>query len=390
MIIKHRKKILLEVKTVAELELFLIQNNIYKFFRKFQNEFIDSIGKSITNTEYLNYKQIKPWLKSILKYPESIYQKKFLYCMGWSHDEVVDFIIKKQKKNSLVLSHKKQKNPEQYYNKTTTRIEYWIDKGFDLETSKSLLSKRQSTFSLDKCIQRYGIEKGEEIFKNRQKKWINSLKEKTNYDSIQSKKNSYDYVNSSSIDLVSRTSFLEKTKKIILEGLVFDNINSFIDFVISTIDIKRYSDIQPYICSKIIQNKYNVSKNIIRDVFYSKTFYTLAKQTYGVPVYHKGNRFKSIKEYEIAIFLEENKVDYVYENYYPNKKYKFDFFIPKHEIYIEYYGMLDGKNINNLNSIQKFYLDKMEKKNVYCEKENLKLIHDINFKELINKLKQII
>jgi hypothetical protein len=52
--------------------------------------------------------------------------------------------------------------------------------------------------------------------------------------------------------------------------------------------------------------------------------------------------------------------------------------------------MLDGKNINNLNSIQKFYLDKMEKKNVYCEKENLKLIHDINFKELINKLKQII
>jgi hypothetical protein len=390
MIIKHRKKILLEINTVSDLESFLIQNNIYKFFRGFQNEFIDVIGKKITDTEYLNYKQIKPWVKSVLNYPESVYQENFLYCMGWPQNEITEFITQKQKNNSLILSDKKQKNPEQYYTKTPTRIEYWIDKGFDLETSKKLLSERQSTFSFEKCVKIHGIEKGEEIFKNRQKKWISTLKEKIDYESIQNKKNSYDYNNNSFKDLISRTSFLKKTKKIILEGLLFDNINSFIDFVICSIDIKRYSDMQPYICSKIIQNKYEVSKDTIRDIFYSKTFYTLTKQTYGVSVYHNGNRFKSIKEYELAIFLEENKVDYVYENYYPNKKYKFDFFLPKYKIYVEYYGMLDGKNLDKLNTIQKFYLDKMEKKNIYCEKENLKLIHNINFNQLINELKQTI
>jgi hypothetical protein len=52
--------------------------------------------------------------------------------------------------------------------------------------------------------------------------------------------------------------------------------------------------------------------------------------------------------------------------------------------------MLDGKNLDKLNPIQKFYLDKMEKKNIYCEKENLKLIHNINFNQLINELKQTI
>ena len=390
MIIKHRKKILTEINTVNELELFLIENKFYKFFRKFQKEFVDIINEHIENTVFLNYKQIKPWLKSILKYPESIYQKNFLYCMGWEMDEIVLFINQKQKNNSSILSDKKQKNPNQYYSKTPTRIEYWLDKGFDLITAKSKVSERQSTFSLKKCIEKYGKTEGNKIFESRQIKWINSLKENIDYNLIQSKKNSYDYVKYSSFELISRSSFTEITKDIILNAIKYENINHFVDFVIKSIDIKRYSDIQPYICSKIIQQKYNITKDKIRDIFYSKTFYTLSKQTYGVPVYHNNIRFKSIKEYEIAIFFEENNIDYIYENYYPNKKYKFDFFLPKYDTYVEYYGMLDGKNFEKLNSIQEFYLNKMEKKNLYCQEEKIKLIHNTNFNELIKTLKQII
>lgn len=390
MIIKHRKKILSEINNVSDLEFFLIQNCVYKFFKKIHSEFVDSINTSIINTETLNYKQIKPWLKSILKYPDSVYQRNFLYCMGWDDNEIEDFIIQKQKNNSAILSQKKKINPEKYYNTTPTRIEYWLKKGFDLETSKKKLTERQTTFSLEKCIQKHGKTKGEKIFKERQKKWISTLQSKINYLENQSKKNSYKYEKYSSEKLINRSSFLDSTKKIILDGLKFENIQSFVDFIVKSVDIKRYSDIQPYITSKIIHKHYNVSKKEIRNFFYIKTFYTLAKQTYGVPVYHNKIRFKSIKEYEIALFLEKNEIDYVYENYYPNKKFKFDFFLPRYKIYIEYYGMLDGKNPSNLNQIQTEYFTKMEKKNFYCKQENIELIQDVNFNNLIRKIKQII
>lgn len=57
-----------------------------------------------------------------------------------------------------------------------TQLEYWIQKtGGDIETAKRLLSERQCTFSKDKCIERYGYEKGLEMWEIRQKKWKKSL-----------------------------------------------------------------------------------------------------------------------------------------------------------------------------------------------------------------------
>ena len=52
--------------------------------------------------------------------------------------------------------------------------------------------------------------------------------------------------------------------------------------------------------------------------------------------------------------------------------------------------MLENKNYNNLNEIQTHYKNKMELKNSYCDKNNLSLVCNTNFKKLIETLNNIL
>ena len=60
------------------------------------------------------------------------------------------------------------------------RLDYWLDKGYSEDDAKEKLKKRQSTFTLDICIEKYGEEKGKEIYDNRQQRWQKSLLENGN------------------------------------------------------------------------------------------------------------------------------------------------------------------------------------------------------------------
>jgi len=62
----------------------------------------------------------------------------------------------------------------------TNRLDYWYNKGFCEEDAKQKLKGRQLTFTLEICIDKYGEEKGKEIFTNRQEKWQKSLNENGN------------------------------------------------------------------------------------------------------------------------------------------------------------------------------------------------------------------
>jgi hypothetical protein len=58
--------------------------------------------------------------------------------------------------------------------------EYWMNKGFTKEESQKIISKKQSTFSLEKCIEKYGEIEGKKRWLDRQEKWIKNYR-KTNY-----------------------------------------------------------------------------------------------------------------------------------------------------------------------------------------------------------------
>jgi hypothetical protein len=61
----------------------------------------------------------------------------------------------------------------------TGNIEYWIKKGFDEEEAKLKVIERQSTFSKEICIKKYGEIEGLEKWQERQDKWLQSYNDKT-------------------------------------------------------------------------------------------------------------------------------------------------------------------------------------------------------------------
>jgi len=72
-------------------------------------------------------------------------------------------------------------------NTYTTTIEYWLKKtNGNLQEAQKLLKERQTTFSLEKCIEKHGLENGTKIWSKRQQKWCNSYK-KQNYSKISQK-----------------------------------------------------------------------------------------------------------------------------------------------------------------------------------------------------------
>jgi hypothetical protein len=77
-------------------------------------------------------------------------------------------------------SIKKKSNPEKYKDTYTTNIEYYLKRGFDKEESEKLLKERQTTFSLEICVEKYGEIDGKKIWINRQEKWQKSLSDNGN------------------------------------------------------------------------------------------------------------------------------------------------------------------------------------------------------------------
>lgn len=64
-------------------------------------------------------------------------------------------------------------------NNNHLRLDYYISRGYSEEEAGRLLHDRQRTFTLDKCIKKYGQELGKKVFADRQEKWQNTLKSKS-------------------------------------------------------------------------------------------------------------------------------------------------------------------------------------------------------------------
>ena len=95
--------------------------------------------------------------------------------------EVMDEIHKK-------TFTKFKENKDKYSYKQPTRIEYWLNKGFTQEEAIEKLTERQTTFSKDICIDKYGYEEGTKIWKERQYRWIKTLDSKSDEEKIEIKR----------------------------------------------------------------------------------------------------------------------------------------------------------------------------------------------------------
>ena len=75
----------------------------------------------------------------------------------------------------MLNEHIKLVNSRLTPDKICTKIEYWIAKGYTEEQAREKILERQRTFTLEKCIKKYGEEEGRKRFEDRQAKWRKSL-----------------------------------------------------------------------------------------------------------------------------------------------------------------------------------------------------------------------
>lgn len=87
------------------------------------------------------------------------------------------------KKYEGMSDEEKEKQIREYLqcdrdDRNTNQVKYWINKGYSEDEAKQKVSERQSTFTLEKCIAKYGEEEGTRRYVERQKNWSAKIEEK--------------------------------------------------------------------------------------------------------------------------------------------------------------------------------------------------------------------
>ena len=83
-----------------------------------------------------------------------------------SQDEREELLNKHMNMVNVILTDK---------SKQVKCVEYWTKLGYSTTEAREIISKSQSTFTLEKCISKYGEDEGVKRFNQRQKKWLKSL-----------------------------------------------------------------------------------------------------------------------------------------------------------------------------------------------------------------------
>jgi len=140
---------------------------------KMMNERALDRSKKITNGLQKSFEKNENFFKE-----KSRQNIKFWLKKGYSQEES-EIEVKKVWDDIHKKTWNKRKNkPELYKDVNTTQIEYWLKKGFTRNESIEKIKERQKTFTLEKCIDKYGEIQGLEIWNSRQIKWSEKVETK--------------------------------------------------------------------------------------------------------------------------------------------------------------------------------------------------------------------
>ena len=134
---------------------------------------------SMTTEEYKNLYNSEVVCKSFLESQSE--RMKGEKNPGYQHDgKFSPFSEKFIKGDVREETQKKANETREKNNSYTSRIEYYTSRGMDEDEARQALIERQTTFSKDGCIKKYGEKEGMKIWMERQKKWLNSLNKNLN------------------------------------------------------------------------------------------------------------------------------------------------------------------------------------------------------------------
>jgi predicted RNase H-like HicB family nuclease len=98
---------------------------------------------------------------------------------GYSEEEAKQKLKEFQQIGSKRRVEYAKITPERYKGISPVQLEYWLKQGYSEEKAKQKLKERQTTFTLEKQIDKFGPIQGYIRWHNRQQKWQNSLNSKS-------------------------------------------------------------------------------------------------------------------------------------------------------------------------------------------------------------------
>ena len=233
-------------------------------------------------------------------------------------------------------------NKSSEVNLSNTSLAYWtIKKGYSETEAKEKLKDRQNTFTLEKCIERYGEKEGVERFNKRQEKWQTTLSNLPDEEKERINFHKNGYLNKfQNID--EYFSYIQSKGK--LKG--FKNVKlfyeSFVDsykeniFNYSFYSPEEFYNRQNYYYKELID-----FNSFVRDTiaFYDKKEYVST----GVGIIHKTTHGLLRSWNEIKFYYKLIKItqDFIIEKNYENSTLRSDFYITKLDEHIEIAGMME-------------------------------------------------
>lgn len=107
-------------------------------------------------------------------------RKEYWLEKGYSEDESIKRAKETKDNNNkkgMQKASKLTKDERKYFSPRCK--EYWISKGYSEDEALDKISEVQSTFSKEKCIEKYGDIEGLKVWSERQEKWQNTLNSKS-------------------------------------------------------------------------------------------------------------------------------------------------------------------------------------------------------------------
>ena len=112
-------------------------------------------------------------------------RKEYWMKKGYDETESIKLSKEEKEKNNTKGAEKAKNNKEVQKVSSKRCIEYWTIRGFSEVDAKEKVYQEQSTFSLKKCIEKYGEVGGNQRWLDRQEKWQGSLDKKSDSEKIE-------------------------------------------------------------------------------------------------------------------------------------------------------------------------------------------------------------
>jgi hypothetical protein len=243
-------------------------------------------------------------------------------------------------------------------------VEYWLKRGYTKEEAKAHIAERQNTFSLEKCIEKYGMAEGLTRWQDRQKRWQNTLnsKSKEEKDSINLSKSVTRFERFNDIDHciheLARVRGMYLTKDLTeFKTLINNKIEEkpFIKFMLPQKYIKSVPKVQIQILLEVLDITETQLITEISDLFYPIKYFIDKGKRWHHNLHTEDGLLRSSFEihfYETFKKLFPNEPIQI-DKMYPNSRFRYDFCV--FGDYIEICPMYEEKG-------KELYTQKMEKK----------------------------